>query len=112
MSGYYDKIGYEFKEGDICFYSEYDGINNSFHYADGIYEVVNINGLLYMKCRVITMDNARNFIEYDDKFEQMLTLKESCMGREDSNELLIIGNVRDNRDMITREYAMDNFQNK
>ena len=108
MSSYFDKANSQFKEGDICFYSEYDGIRKDFHYADGIYIIMNIDGILYPKCKVYTMTNAKTFEDYDEPFCNMLKLENYCKDGK-STELLIIGNIDNDEYMLSKEYAIANY---
>ncbi|EKT3967369.1 hypothetical protein NTJ12_002457 [Flavobacterium psychrophilum] len=108
MPSYFDKANNKFKEGDICFYSEYDGIRKDFHYANGIYLIMNIDGILYPKCKVYTMTDGKKFEDYDEPFCKMLKLENYCKD-EISKEFLIIGNIDNDEYMLSKEYAVANY---
>lgn len=103
-SSYFDKEGNEIILGDILFYSEYDGKNNDLHYADGIYLIIESDGELAAKCKVLTMTNAKEFIDYDEPKHNMLMLHEYCDGNQ-SNEFTKIGNIKENSYMLFSDYA-------
>lgn len=110
MKEYYYKIDNEkVQEGDICFYSEDSG-DHKYHYADGIYEIIDVNGALTPIARVITNTNAIDFIQYDEELKNTIDIKYYC--NKDSliiNDLTKIGSMPTNSDMLTKEYAMQNF---
>ena len=103
-SSYFDRLGSEIKLDDILFYSEYDGKNNEYYYADGIYLVIELNGQLACRCKVMTMTNAKHFIDYDEPINNVLMLHEYCDGNK-SKEFTKIGNLKDNTDRMTSEFA-------
>lgn len=61
MKKYYYKDGTEVKEGDITFYSEYDGVNDNFRYADSIQVLVKKDDGLHYSHRIITSDDSKSF---------------------------------------------------
>ncbi|WP_306540847.1 hypothetical protein [Dysgonomonas sp.] len=61
MKTYYYKDGIEVKVGDITFYSEYDGKNDSFRYADSIKIIIEKEDGLHFSHRVCTKDDSQTF---------------------------------------------------
>jgi len=103
-SSYFDKFGNKIELHDILFYSEFDGENKEYHYADGIYLIVKIDGELYAKAKIITTTNAKSFINYDEEINNMLTLEQYCKNNI-SKEFVKIGNLKENKNMTDCEYA-------
>lgn len=104
---FFDKNGNTLNEGDICFYSEYDGNTESYRYADCIEEIVEIDGKLHSKAHAITMDNANSFIDYEDKNPCELRF-----GLDDVDEnggklrhFEKIGSLPDDSHMLSADYA-------
>ena len=102
MPRYFYKDGTEARVGDICFYSEADEDGN-WHYADGIYELTELNNDIYPKARVITMNDAKTFIDYDEPEHNMVSLKYGI------NDFVKIGVRGQNDEMLTKEYVMQHY---
>jgi hypothetical protein len=102
MPRYFYKDGTEACVGDICFYSEADEDGN-WHYADGIYEMTKLNNDIYPKAHIITIDDAKTFIDHDEEESNMVSLK---YGIEDFVKIGVRGQ---NDDMLTKEYAMEHY---
>lgn len=102
MPRYFYKDGTKVCVGDICFYSEADGEGN-WHYADGIYELTELNNDIYPKAKVITMDDAKTFIDYDEPEHNMVSLRYGI------NDFVKIGVRGQNDNMLTKEYAMEHY---
>lgn len=59
MKKYYYKDGTDVKVGDITFYSEYDGENDSSRYADGIQVIIEKSDGLHYSHRIGTIDDSK-----------------------------------------------------
>lgn len=105
---YLDKQGNEIGLHDILFYSEFDGKNNEYHYADAIYLIIEIDGELYAKAKVITMNDAKSFENYDEQPNNMLTIKQYCK-EGISKEFIKIGNLKDNSNMLDSKFANETY---
>ena len=108
MRRYFYKDGTEVKDGDICYYSEHNGVNNEFHYADSISVMGRRLYDIFPKAKVITMTNARSFIDYDEPIHNTVSLE---YGSKDGivQDFLKIGVLGKDDFMLTKEYAMDNY---
>lgn len=108
MCGYFYKDGSEVMEGDICFYSEYDGINNHFHYADGIYTMEKRDNDIFPRASVITMTEAKSFEDYNEPISNTVSLKYGSTNGV-VNDFVKIGRIETNSEMLTKEYAMEHY---
>ena len=108
MRRYFYKDGTEVKDGDICYYSEYNGVNNEFHYADSISVMERRLYDIFPKAKVITMTNARSFIDYDEPNHNTVSLE---YGSKDGvvQDFIKIGVLGQDDYMITKEYAINNY---
>lgn len=71
MNTYYHKDGSGIKEGDVCFYTEYN-IGDDFgnNYANSLAKIVsNGNGELVIRHLLFTLDNGETFIESESDDE-------------------------------------------
>jgi len=108
MCRYFYKDGSEVMVGDICFYSEYDGVNNHFHYADGIYTMEKRDNDIFPRASVITMTEAKSFEDYNEPISNTVSLKyDSTNGV--VNDFVKIGRIETNSQMLTKEYAMEHY---
>jgi hypothetical protein len=107
-SSYFDKHGDKIGLHDILFYSEFDGTNKDWHYADSIYLIIEIDGELYAKAKVITINDAKSFENYDEQPNNMLTLDEYCKDGI-SKEFLKIGTLKDNPNMLESKFANETY---
>ena len=100
-----DKKGNIIKEGDIVFYSE-SSDKDDYHYADSICEIIQHEGKLSIVSKVFTPgcgdDIGGHYKEIDD--EPPVSL-EFCS----KDDMLIIGNLKKNSDMLTVKYAESRF---
>jgi hypothetical protein len=111
MEKYTYKDGTEVKAGDICFYSEYDGENWDFHYADTITVIQDVEGELYAVGKIFTQDNAESFVILEN--DTPVHIKYGCSMFAKDNILMCftkIGKVGKDDHMITVEYAMENYR--
>ena len=107
-SSYFDRQGNSIVLHDILFYSEFDSKNKDWHYADGIYLIIEIDGELHAKAKVITINDAKSFENYDEQPNNMLTLDEYCKDGV-SKEFLKIGNLKDNPNMLDSKFANETY---
>lgn len=114
MKKYFYKDNIEAKRGDICFYSEFGkGSLKEHHYADSIVEIFNHKGTLKVRARIITTNNAKNFIEYYEKTEHTVSLEFCCCkwanNPNELQHLTKIGEIGKNNNMLNVEYAINNY---
>ena len=60
------KNGTPVKDGDLCFYTEFDGKNWGYNYANGLHEIFEHQGKLWSRCILFTKDNGNTFNTIDD----------------------------------------------
>lgn len=108
MCRYFYKDGSEVQEGDICFYSEYDGIHEEYHYADGIYTMEKRDDDIFPRASVITMTEAKSFEDYVEPDSNTVSLKYGSTNGV-VNDFVKIGRIETNSDMLTKEYAMEHY---
>lgn len=98
---YTDKNGNKVKSGDILWYSE------PIPYANSIHLVTEKNGVLYGETRV--GNNGEYFNCTDDT---PIALRFYCQFPDNDYKMkdaTIIGNINDNTEMLTVEYAKKNY---
>lgn len=116
MKKYYYKDGTEVKEGDITFYSEYDGVNDSFRYADSIQVIVEKEDGLHYSHRISTIDDSKSFQICEQREEDTVHVKygteyifdgtKNIFGKGKTLQLSIkIGRIDKDSHLITPEYA-------
>lgn len=109
MKDFLDKDDKSIKEGDILFYSENIFGKDNFHYADQIQEVYKIeDDKMFTITRVFTpacYGIGAKYEEIDDMFGCPLDIHDKRCSK-------IIGNIKDNPEMITVEFAEKNFSLK
>lgn len=116
MKKYYYKDGTEVKAGDITFYSEYDGVNDSFRYADSIQVIVEKeDGLHYLHC-ISTIDESNSFQICEQQDGDTVHIKygteyvfdgsNNIFGKGKTLQLSTkIGHISTDSHLITPEYA-------
>lgn len=114
---YYFNTGEEIKDNDIVFYTEYDGIDEDTHYADGIGIIIrNSSNNLVLLDRIYTKDNAKTFIKYDTnnlvvdhspdiKYHKYVTKNNKNLVK----DIVKIGEFPKDSHMLTVDYANENY---
>lgn len=99
---YVDKTGKPVKVGDILFYSE------PIPYAESIHVVEENHGVL---CGYTVVGSTQGeYFLADDKNKSFISLEHYTNGRDNALEdAVVIGNVLDNPEFLTVEYATKNF---
>jgi hypothetical protein len=91
-TGYFYNYSKEIRIGDIQFYCEDKG-ENTYHYANGIYEIIEKDSVFYHKCLYLTIDDGYSFIEaIDDDIVALMYV--------DKNDISFIYNKFDSPDYI------------
>jgi len=113
MPRYFYPNGDEVKENDIIFYSEAKTAGDGCHYADNISLIIKKGNDLKAKTYVITMDNAKTFIDYESTEDNMVSLKYG-QNMFDENGILPdfekIGTYPKDKAMLSAKYAQDHFR--
>jgi hypothetical protein len=109
---YYEN-GEEIKRNDIVFYSEYDGKNETFHYADSICLIVDFDNELKQQTYIGTMDEAKTFKVQIDDIERCMNLDYNDK-KIDGHKTLVtdivkIGEYPKDKHMLTTSYANKNY---
>ncbi len=108
---YYYPNKTEAKEGDICFYSEYDKAHEDpTHYADSIIVIIDIDGELFSETKVYNRFEEE-YLLYEDT--DSIPIKYGVpQYKKDSNileDFRKIGEIGKDDYMLTVEYATKNY---
>ena len=114
---YFYQDGSEVKENDIVFYSEDNG-DHQYHYADGIGIIVNRENDLKMKAYIVTIDDAKTFIDFEEEEGTMVSLKYACenyylWSEKKPNTLrhfVKIGEYPKDEEMLSVNFAMEHYK--
>jgi hypothetical protein len=113
MKKFYYRNGEEVKAGDICFYTEDSVVRGEdFHYANGIYEVLEEDGELYIKSFYATTDDGLTLQPIEGL---RLHIRYFCTTMKDSNILqhcIKLDNFVDDVDWVNTNFGRRNQKKK